>query len=160
MRSLLAVLFAMTLASSLVAQTRLDYRAFLVANEGYSLTPYLSANETHVGIGHLLKPGERHGRYTAAQIEALFNADLDYAVQSCRLAFVRFDELPADIKRVLVSLSFTVGRRGLMEFVNLRLAITYRAYQLAAVELADSRWWNQVQPSRAWQAYTILRSQS
>lgn len=158
MRSLLAALFAMTLASSLVAQTRQEYRAFLVANEGYSLTPYLSANETHVGIGHLLKPGERHGRYTAAQVETLFNADLDYAVQSCRLAFVRFDELPKDVRLALVSLSFTVGRRGLLDFVNLRLAITYRAYQLAAAELADSRWWGQVSPGRAWQSYTILRS--
>lgn len=154
----LTLLGAFLLLSPLRAQTRADYRAFLVASEGYSLTPYLSANETHVGIGHLLRPGERHGRYTKAQVEALFDHDLSYAIHSCRLAFVRFDELPKDVRLVLTSLSFTVGRRGLMAFVNLRLAITYRAYDAAAHEVADSRWWNQVQPARAWEAYTILHN--
>lgn len=160
MRLGLAIFGALMLLSPVRAQTRQDYRTFLVANEGYSLTPYVNANETHIGIGHLLRPGERHGRYTAAQVEALFSHDLDYAVESCQMAFTRFDELPRDVKLALVSLSFTVGRRGLMEFVNLRIAIHYRSYDLAAHEVAESKWWRQVQPERANQAYRILHNQS
>jgi len=153
----LALLLCILFTNTALAQSFTDYRTSLVKVEGYSLTPY--ANNTHVGIGHLLKPGERHGGYTALAVETLFISDLAYAIQSCNLAFDHFDRLPKDVKVVLVGLSFSVGRTGLMRFRHLRLAIDHRAYSSAAVELADSRWFHQVGRERAMGAYTVLLNQ-
>lgn len=140
----LSILFAA--ANSLCAQTRDDYYYFIKSSEGYRLTPYKdSLGYLTVGIGHRIVKGENvKAKYTDADVKYLFDKDLDIALRDAKYLFPSFNSHPRDIKLVLVSLSYNLGRTKLAKFINFRANIEKRNYSLAANDLQNSLWYRQI----------------
>lgn len=154
MRYLIALLFAATLRATPV--THDEARTYLVGYEGYRTQPYKDDAYYSVGIGHTLKGTYVYSSYSSAQIEGWFNADLANARATCREGVRDFDGLPQDIQLVCLGLVWSVGPQGFLGFRHFRLALSKRAYNLAAVELADSRWHVQTSRRRFTDAYQVL----
>jgi len=120
------------------------------------LTSYADNGYISCGIGHNLTAGRNRysiqykvGQYyTPHQIEAYFRDDLINALYFARKGIWNFDNLPDEAKFVTISLIWTVGGEGFMKFKNFRLAMSRKMYNLAAMELKDSRWAKQL-PIRA-----------
>lgn len=156
-----ALLFAATSICRAVPVTYSEARTYLVQWEGYKTTPYRDGPAGHysVGIGHSLTANGEvpRARYSPTQIERYFAADLSWALDACRAGVRRFDDLPKDIQLVALSVAFTTGRTGFHRFTNFRRALSWRAYDAAAVELADSKWRTQVSVSRFNHCVRVLR---
>lgn len=157
MRLLLFILAIPCIASPSLSQ----FRDSLIHWEGLKPTPYRDKGVLSVGIGHNThfdsKPLKTH--LTALEIEMLFRMDLSKALDAARKGVGDFDDLPNDIQLVVINLIWGVGRTGFMGFSNFRLCLTYRLYDSAATELADSRWYRQVGPARANWAYKTIKFQ-
>lgn len=128
--------------------------------EGKSLTPYQdNGSSVSVGIGHNLTALRDSARdlYTDAQVEAFFEADVANALRICRKGVEDFDGLPERVKQVAINVAFCCGSTGFMRFVNFRKALSWRAYNLASVELGHSKWFHTVSAKRANWAFRILR---
>lgn len=138
-------LFALVLTSTSVFAAP-DYYSFIKSSEGikYSIYKDSRGNPT-VGIGHLIAPSDQIKKvYTEKEIQAFFNKDCGAAIKIARDTFPNFDSLPDNIKEILVSLSFNLGRGGINKFKNFKAAITNKDYKRAAKELKDSAWHKQV----------------
>ena len=131
----LLILLCLPLAA--FAQTRDDFRAALLAHEGYSLTAYRdSLGYLTIGIGHKLLPGEsRH--WTPAQVEAAFSADLFQAINKTHAQVPSYLKHPNSIRVLLVELTYQCG--SLRGFTRFRRAIDTRDYLTAAQELKRSK---------------------
>ncbi len=143
------ILFLLLAGSAFAAP---NYRDYLVKFEGRSTYPYQTTadkgtNRWHVGIGHVL-PGKPAPRYSTSELDAFFRADLAAALSACRTWVPSFDSQPDNVKLVIVSLAFTVGRTGLAKFVGFRAAIAAKDYRKAAEELRRSKWAGQVGKTR------------
>lgn len=139
-------------------------RETLIKWEGYRLTPYRdpSGRATCVGVGHNLTAHKEpvKARYTTREVERMLLRDISTALDTCRAAIDRFDDLPDDVQLVCINVAFSCGRAGFMRFTNLRRALRYRAYGLAASELGHSLWYRkQASPERARWAYSVLKAQ-
>lgn len=129
--------------------------------EGYRLTAYPDRNGTwSVGVGHSLGVRPRRMTYTAAEVQALFNHDLAIALATARECVERFDELPEQVRNVTLGLIWCCGPSGFRAWHGFILALRYRAWNGAAVELTRSRWWQEVSAERANAYLRILRSQT
>lgn len=138
-----------------------DYRASLARFEGVRKTPYREKNGNwSVGIGHNLTAHREpvKSSYTSNEITLLFDRDLAAALRAARLLVNGFDDLPNPAKEVVVHLIFQCGPTGFAKFKELRFALSRRAFNAAATELWDSKWFRQTPASRANWALRSLRS--
>lgn len=140
------------------AQTLSEAQIYLKHWEGYKLTPYHcpSGNLT-VGIGHKLKREEIKTKYTDFEVYRFFVWDYAIAKEVAEKTFKNFNSHPEDVKLVLISIIFTVGPKGITKFKNLIIALQYKSYEVAAIELADSKWFYQVGATRANHHYRTLK---
>ena len=125
--------------------------ANLLRFEGCRLVPYQEKGGTDwvVGIGHNLTARRQRVRnYTKQEVVELFNQDYDETVIAARRLVTDFDELPEAAQLVVINLMWSVGPTGFAKFKNFRLALKYRAFNLARSELIHSKWATQVQPER------------
>ena len=144
------LVFSMKLASILfllpvlcVAQTASDYKEFISSSEGKRNVPYhCSAGVLTVGIGHTKDVANRY--YSNAEIDLLFQKDLQIALKDAKRLFPSFDSQPVKVKLMLASLSFNLGSNRLSKFVKFRSAIESKNYAKAAEELRNSLWFRQV----------------
>lgn len=137
-------LFAVFAATNCFAAP--DYYSFIKSSEGikYSIYKDSRGNPT-VGIGHLITPSDKiKSVYTEGEIRTFFHKDCSAAVKIARDTFSNFDELPDNIKEIIVSLSFNLGRGGINKFKNFKTAIGNKQYKVAANELKSSMWYKQV----------------
>ncbi len=159
MRLLLLLLLASPLAAAPVAPNV----AFnhLRVYEGWRLKPYRDGNGWSVGLGHSLTSHHEPVKptYTDAECRALFTRDLETSRRGCRAAFKGFDDLPADVQLVCISLQWCVGNAGLIRFEQFRFAINHRMWNGAAMELAQSRFARQVSRDRLAAMVRVLRAQ-
>jgi lysozyme len=123
-----------------------NYYAFISKSEGVRLIPYkCSMGFDTVGVGHKFEIGEKiKARYSESEIRELFNQDLRESMAIAKNVFPSFDSQPDEIKLILVSLSFNLGKGGINKFKKFRAAIEAKNYKQAARELKDSRWYSQV----------------
>lgn len=138
-------------------------RASLLHWEGLRLTPYRDSDgrSVCVGIGHNLSAHRQvpKARYTAAEVEAFYEADLRLALRSARQVLRDFDSLPEAVRQVVAGLIWQVGPAGFQRFTAFHTAINWRAWDSAAAALRDSRWYQQTPVARATWALAVLRSQ-
>ena len=80
---------------------------------------------------------------TDAQIDALFNRDLDSALAAAKRQVPNFDELPFNARLVVVDMAF-MGEGGLAGFKKMIAALKALDYNTAADEMKDSKWYVQV----------------
>ena len=158
--TLLATLLSLTAPLHSAPITPEESLAYLREWEGVRSVVYRDAGGYSVGVGHWLgraRPAKTH--YTQIEILSLFYRDLAIHHQACRRGIRDFDELPKEVQKLCLGLAWTVGPAGFRRFTNFRRAISHRAYQSAAAELVDSRWWSQVSPARRMASYRTLTDQ-
>ena len=138
-----------------------DYRASLVRFEGVRLKPYREkSGNWSVGIGHNLTAHRESVKpsYTPNEIALFFDRDLAAALRAARLLVKDFDDLPNPAKEVVIHLIFQTGPAGFARFKRLRFALEKGAWESAATELWDSRWFRQTPAPRANWALRSLQS--
>jgi GH24 family phage-related lysozyme (muramidase) len=88
----------------------------------------------------------REGRVTLndAQIEQLFDADVDQAIADSRRIVSNFDTIPESKQKVVVDMVFNLGAAGFAGFHNTIQAIENEDWQTAAQEMQNSCWYSQV----------------
>ncbi len=78
------------------------------------------------------------------QIDALFSADLETAIEGARSNVSSFDGLPDEKQMVVVDLVFNLGASGFAAFKRTIAAIEAQLWSQAADEMEDSLWFRQV----------------
>ncbi len=154
----LVVIAALCAPLGLHAQSRYDYMEFLVRWEGFKTKLYKDGRNWSTGIGHSLSA---HGQapkksYTQAEIIQFFDTDLAAALVAARNGVDRFDELPADVKKVVIGVVWTCGPTGFMKFTDFRFALGHRMYTSSQAALKQSKWATQVSPLRLQNSLDIL----
>lgn len=134
-------------SSSARAQTYSDYRDQIVQWEGCSAKPYMDRGCWAIGIGHRLTKGEKRERISSTHIETLFQSDFAIAYDYS-ITYLFFAKAPADVKIIVVSLVFNVGRTGFSRFVDFISSLNNQDYKGASIALHNSLWARQL-PDRA-----------
>jgi len=120
-------------------------KALLLKHEGIRLKPYhCSAGKLTIGIGRNL---DDKG-ITKAEANLMLENDIYNCVHEARHNFSFFDDLLGNRQDVIISMIFNMGITRLLKFKRFIAALRDEDYGLAAVEMLDSRWAQQV-PSRA-----------
>lgn len=83
----------------------------------------------------------RRARLTDEQIERLLRHDVERAINTARRQVPNFDELPYNVRLVLVDLCFNVG--GLAKWPSFRAAVERRDFTDAARLMHNTRWYRQ-----------------
>lgn len=102
------------------------------------------------GIGHLvLKSDPEYGlpvgtAVSKERVHQAFDADVEIAINECKILYPQWEELPEEVKQILVNMLFNVGRPRLSKFVKMNAAIANRDWKEAAKEGRDSLWYRQV----------------
>jgi lysozyme len=81
---------------------------------------------------------------TLAQAEKIYLADYAVAVKDAMIVFKSFKDQPEIIQRIMVDLSFNMGRTKLSKFYATIEALNNKDYKQAAKQLLNSRWYGQV----------------
>ena len=102
------------------------------------------------GIGHLIREEDpEHGQPVGTPIDKervteAFQADLDIAINECKVLYDKWDQFPGEVQEILVNMMFNLGRPRLSKFKNMKRALDNGNWQLAAAEGEDSLWYRQV----------------
>lgn len=122
-------------------QTKEILEKQLIVHEGIRLKPYRdTVGKLTIGVGRNLDDvGINFG-------EAMFllNADIEKAAAAAAKHINNFSELSENRQAALVNMAFNLGERGLSLFLKMIDAIQAGDFELAAQEMLESRWANQV----------------
>lgn len=105
-----------------------------------------------LGVGHLIQPNDpEHGQpagtpVSQETVDAYYDTDFDKHMDETVHVVGQdvWDELPGDIKEVLVNMCFNLGGTRLGKFRNMLTAVEDHDWERMAVEMEDSRWFKQV----------------
>ncbi len=135
------------------------YVAYDDAN-GIPVTPTtVLKGRPHIGVGYnLVQPGAQKVieglglnyenvktglvTITPTQVDALLTLCLNNSIASARSLVPIFDTLTDNEQMVLVDLCFNEGREGFSKFVNTLKDINNQDWKQAAIDLANSKWYN------------------
>jgi GH24 family phage-related lysozyme (muramidase) len=81
---------------------------------------------------------------TNAQIDTLFNTDVNQAIADARSLVSNFDTIPDDKQVVVTDMVFNMGKATFSQFTNTIDAIEHEDWDRAADEMQDSAWYEQV----------------
>ena len=115
------------------------------------------------GIGHLVREDDpEYGLpvgtpVSEERVEQAFMEDLNQTIDEIYKLYDDFDYLPESVQHVLLNMLFNLGLPRLSNFANMKRAIDERDWQRAAIEMMDSRWYNQV-PNRAGRLVAIMEN--
>jgi GH24 family phage-related lysozyme (muramidase) len=137
---------------------RLASRSLTIVHEGCRRHVYPdSKGLLTVGIGCYLARGGVPGLFaslgidfsavrsgavdmTDAQVQAVFDHDLDVAIGNARIQCPTFDAIPSPAQLCLVDMAFQMGGAGLGKFPKMLGAIKLGDWATAAAEMIDSDW--------------------
>jgi lysozyme len=109
--------------------------------EGRRQSSYLdSRGNLTVGVGHRI---DRPATWTQEQIDAALRTDIDTARNAARRLFPGLDDMPDEMRLILVDMAFQLGETGLSRFVKFRAAVESKDWKRAADELVNSKWYLQ-----------------
>lgn len=123
--------------------------------------PILKWEAPTIGIGHnLKKPSSKQllkslglnyedvisgkKELTKHQIDKIFESDLTQAINDASGFVNNFNVLPKEAKTVLIDMAFNMGITRLNKFVKFKTALENEDFSLAAREMKNSNWYNQV----------------
>jgi lysozyme len=136
----------------------------LVKHEGIVLEVYLDTEGLHTcGVGHLIKLGDEEfkkpvgTKITEERALELFKQDLAVSIKECEQLFPSLGDYPDPVQRVLVNMTFNLGRPRLSKFKNMIKAVEANDWNEAANQMIDSRWYRQVK-SRGVELVELMRS--
>lgn len=123
----------------------------LIRHEGYVAEIYLdSENLPTFGIGHLVTEEDMEYSWpvgtpvTDERILDVFHKDCDVAYTDACALVLNFAGQAPDAQRVLVNMAFNLGRNRLSKFKNMLRYVNEGNYLMAANEMINSKWYNQV----------------
>jgi lysozyme len=132
----------------------IDIKEQLIRHEGLNLSMYrCPADKWSIGVGHNLE--DRPISKRAAMM--ILEDDIDVARRDLYRLIPEYADMPEPVAIVLVNLCFNMGAPRLAGFKKMLAAIRARHWSLAADELMDSRYAEQV-GDRAVELAGILRS--
>lgn len=115
-------------------------RQQLIAHEGLTLTPYVdSVGKITIGVGRNLSDKG----ITEAEARQFLDADINNAILDCTV-FPWFPDLDPVRQRAVVDLCFNMGLPRLKGFTKMLAAIGRQEWGVAARELLDSHYAEQV----------------
>lgn len=124
-------------------------------NEGFSLVVYYdSEGLPTIGWGHLLPKDTSIDEITQAKADRFFTADFATAIKDAE-SFQYYEELPIKAQDVMIDLCFNLGFPRLALFVKFHKYMNEGRFGLAAIELLDSKYAQQVK-GRAFDNAKIL----
>ncbi|MDX2469031.1 MAG: lysozyme [SAR324 cluster bacterium] len=113
----------------------------LKEHEGYRAKPYFCSREKlTIGYGRNL---EDNG-IRPDEGDLMLENDLSQCHLELKSKFRWFDALPDDAKIVLIDMCFNLGLAGLLKFKKTLAAFEAQDWKVAATEMMDSYWANQV----------------
>lgn len=123
----------------------------LVRHEGYVTEIYLcSEGYPTFGIGHMVNESDMEHTWPVGtpvedeRILQVFHKDCDVAYSDACALVLNFAGQAPDAQRVLVNMSFNLGRNRLGKFKNMLRYVNEGNYLMAANEMIDSKWYTQV----------------
>ena len=102
------------------------------------------------GIGHLIQSTDpEHGlevgrKVDEERVNELFDQDVEVTTNECRLLYNNFDDLPEEVQRIIANMMFNMGRPRLSRFHKMKQAVDSGLWSEAAIQMKNSRWYNQV----------------
>lgn len=137
----------------------------LIRDEGMSLEVYLDhLGKPTVGVGHLvlpqdkLKVGDKISHSRALQ---LFRKDIKTSQRDAAI-FVgadTYNRMSKDMQNVVTNMAFNLGATKLGKFKKFKAALQEGNYKKAAMEMRDSKWYNQV-PNRAERLIAVVEQEA
>lgn len=113
----------------------------LLRYEGLSLKPYIcTQGKLTIGIGRNL---EDKG-LSLDEVDYLLNNDIKSVIAQVSTHIRVFESLSETRKIILLDMAFNLGTTGLCKFKKMLRALEAGNYSLAAAEMLDSRWAEQV----------------
>jgi len=116
--------------------------AQLIEHEGMRLKPYkCPTGRLTIGVGHNLSDNG----ITEEEAMCLLRNDIARCVKELQdILDGMFWVLPEIVQRVLVDMIFNLGATRFVKFKKMIAAIKTEDFNLAAAEMQDSKWFNQV----------------
>ena len=102
------------------------------------------------GIGHLVLPSDmEHGQPVGTpvsedRVNECFAKDVETVLSECAQLYSNFSVLPEEAQLIIANMMFNMGRPRLSKFKGMKAAVDAGDYHRAAVEMVDSRWYQQV----------------
>tara|TARA_R100000742_G_C4248468_1_gene67063 strand:- start:41 stop:484 length:444 start_codon:yes stop_codon:yes gene_type:complete len=126
-------------------------REELKTDEGCRYEIYLDhlGLPTH-GIGHLILDSDmEYGQEVGTpvsedRVNECFAKDVETVLSECKTLYSNFELLPEEVQLIIANMMFNMGRPRLSKFVGMRAAVDSGDWHRAAVEMVDSKWYQQV----------------
>jgi lysozyme len=102
------------------------------------------------GIGHLiLNSDPEYGLPVGTpvsedRVNECFASDVKTVLSECTLLYPNFSILPEQVQLIIANMMFNMGRPRLSKFKGMKAAVDAGDWHRAAVEMVDSRWYQQV----------------
>lgn len=104
---------------------------------------------TH-GIGHLiLNSDPEYGQPVGTpvsedRVNECFASDVETVLSECTQLYPNFNVLPEEVQLIIANMMFNMGRPRLSKFKGMKAAVDAGDWHRAAVEMVDSKWYQQV----------------
>lgn len=144
--ALVLLLLVLGISNATAHDSQDTEKSQLVSDEGIRYEPYKDQNgKWHIGVGHLIKPGESFGKLTLREVHTLFGKDYDLAHESVHK---RYPWAEKEVVLVLTNMTFQLGVYNLAGFKDTLKYLEAKEYESASWEMLDSKWAVQT-PKRA-----------
>lgn len=136
----------------------------LIRHEGVVYHIYLDSEDLPTfGVGHLVTEDDpEYGLPVGTTVDVdrvndVFEEDLDTAIDECLVLFPDLLEYLEPVQRVLVNMTFNLGRPRLSRFRKMIAAVEANDWNEAANQMVDSKWYRQVK-TRGVELVELMRS--
>jgi lysozyme len=130
-----------------------DYKTKIKREEDTKLRMYkCSEDRWTIGTGHNIQDNG----ISQAVSDLILDEDLEVAINDAKAVISNFDDLSDTRKIVLVDMAFQMGKSRLSGFKKMIEAIEIEAWNVAVIEMLDSRYANQT-PNRANRNATLMK---
>jgi lysozyme len=126
-------------------------REELKTDEGCKYEIYLDhLNLPTHGIGHLiLNSDPEYGQPVGTpvsedRVNECFASDVETVLSECTQLYPNFSVLPEEVQLIIANMMFNMGRPRLSKFKGMKAAVDTGDWHRAAVEMVDSKWYQQV----------------
>jgi len=115
----------------------MNIQELLIKHEGLKLKPYKDTKGIlTIGVGRNL---EDNGIATDEAMYMLKN-DIERVEQELKEIFLDFEELPENVKMVLIDMDFNLGKSRFLQFRKMIQAVKNKDWKAMIEEMKDSKW--------------------
>jgi lysozyme len=82
------------------------------------------------------------------RVQEVFEKDVQVTIGECKILYENWDDFPEEVQLICANMMFNMGRPRLSQFKMMKAALDAGDWAEAALQMADSKWYNQV-PNRA-----------